>query len=229
MINVFSNYTPNKWITIDDKDPPWMNDEIRNKMNYRNNFYQQLKKYRLNLTNFDVMNELTSELSSIISQRKNEYYSRLAKKLNDPRTNAKTYWSILKTFFNGRKIPVITPLLIDGKLVSDFKEKANKFNEFFSCQCTPLNNGSKCPSQPNFVTNERLSSVVFDDQDVIKIIRALNISKAHGHDDISIRMIKICDSALVKPLSIIFSNCLRTGTFPHIWKKSNVIPIQKKK
>ena len=104
MINVFSNYIPNKWITIDDKDPPWMNDEIRNKMNYRNNFYQQLKKYRLNLTNFDVMNELTSELSSIISQRKNEYYSRLAKKLNDPQTNAKTYWSILKTFFNGRKM-----------------------------------------------------------------------------------------------------------------------------
>ena len=84
MINVFSNYIPNKWITIHDKDPPWMNDEIRNKMNYRNNFYQQLKKYRLNLTNFDVMNELTSELSSIVSQRKNEYYSRLAKKLNDP-------------------------------------------------------------------------------------------------------------------------------------------------
>ena len=75
-----------------------MNDEIRNKMNYRNNFYQQLKKYRLNLTNFDVMNELTSELSSIISQRKNKYYSRLAKKLNDPQINAKTYWSILKTF-----------------------------------------------------------------------------------------------------------------------------------
>ena len=126
-------------------------------MNYRNNFYQQLKKYRLNLTNFDVMNELTSELSSIISQRKNEYYSRLAKKLNDPQANAKTYWSILKTFFNGRKIPVLPPLLIDGKLVSDFKEKANKFNEFFNRQCTPLNNGSKCSSQPNFVTNKRLS------------------------------------------------------------------------
>ena len=69
---------------------------------------------------------------------------------------------------------------------------------------------------------------MFDDQDIIKIIIALNISKGHGHNDISIRMIKICDSALVKPLSIIFSNCLRTGTFPYIWKKSNVIPVHKK-
>ena len=174
------------------------------------------------------MNELTLELSSIISQRKDKYYLQLAKKLNDPQTNAKTYWTILKTFFNSRKIPIIPPLLIEGKLVSDFKEKANMFNEFFSRQCTPLNNGSKCPSQHYFITNEKLSSIVFDDQD-IKIIRALNINKSHGHDDISIRMIKICDLALAKPLSIIFNNCIKTGIFPCTWKKSNVIPVHKEK
>ena len=61
-----------------------------------------------------------------------------------------------------------------------------------------------------------------------KIIRALNINKAHADDDISIRMIKIGDSALMKPLSIIFNNSLKTGTFPCIWKKSNVMPVHKK-
>ena len=61
-----------------------------------------------------------------------------------------------------------------------------------------------------------------------KIIRALNINKANGDDDISIRMIKIGDSALMKPLSIIFNNSLKTGTFPCIWKKSNVMPVHKK-
>ena len=84
----------------------------------------------MNLTYSDIMNELTLELSSIISQRKDNYYIQLVKKLNDPQRNAKTYWSILKTFFNGRKIPIIPPLLIDGKIVSDFKEKTSKFNEF---------------------------------------------------------------------------------------------------
>ena len=62
----------------------------------------------------------------------------------------------------------------------------------------------------------------------MKFITTLNINKSHGHDDISIRMIKICDSALLKPLSIIFNYCVRTGTFPYIWKKSNVIPVHKK-
>ena len=137
-MNVFSNYIPNKLITLDDKNPPWMNDEIRNKIKRRDMFYQQLKKYKLNVTDVDVMNELTPELSSDISHRKDEYYLHLAKKLNDPQTNAKTYWSVLKTFFNDKKIPVIPPLLVDGNLISDFKEKANRFNEFFSHQYTPV-------------------------------------------------------------------------------------------
>ena len=49
-----------------------MNDEIKNKINYKNTFYQQLKKYKINLTDLDVVNKLTSELSSIISQRKDD-------------------------------------------------------------------------------------------------------------------------------------------------------------
>ena len=59
------------------------------------------------------------------------------------------------------------------------------------------------------------------------IVRALNINKAHSHDDISVRMIKICDEALVKPLSLIYKNCIDTGVFPDIWKKSNIAPVYK--
>ena len=59
-------------------------------------------------------------------------------------------------------------------------------------------------------------------------MRVLNINKTHGHDEISIRMIKICDEALVKPLSLIYSNCIDTGVFPDIWKKSNIVPVYKR-
>ena len=41
-------------------------------------------------------------------------------------------------------------------------------------------------------------------------------------------MIKICDSVLVKSLSIIFMNYIERGTFLDIWKKSNLIPVYKK-
>ena len=52
--------------------------------------------------------------------------------LNDPKTSAKTYWPILKSFYNDNKIPLIPPLLANNKIVSDFTEKANLFNDFFA-------------------------------------------------------------------------------------------------
>ena len=177
---------------------------------------------------FLELQRVTSEVADLIIAKKDEYYNRLSKKLNDPNTSTKTYWSILKTFYNGKKIPVIPPLFIEDTFISNFKSKANHFNKFFSFQCNPLINGSQIPSTILYLTNEKISTVEFDNDDIIKIIRALDINKAHGHDDISIRMIKICDEVLVKPLSLIFTNCLETCTFPDLWKKSNIIPIHKK-
>ena len=37
-------------------------------------------------------------------------------------------------------------------------------------------------------------------------------------------MIKICDAEVVKPLCMIFNQCLETGVFPEMWKWGNVLP-----
>ena len=119
-------------------------------------------------------------------------------------------------------------LLINYKLVSNFKEKANHFNCFFASHCTPLDNNSKIPETQSFITDNKLSSLQFEDNDVIKIKRALNICKPHGQDDIFIRMLKSCDVAAVKPLSVIFRNGINQSMFPGIWKKWSICPIHKK-
>ena len=41
-------------------------------------------------------------------------------------------------------------------------------------------------------------------------------------------MIKICDKTIVKPLSVIYKNCIDSGIFPDLWKKSNIVPVHKK-
>ena len=50
----------------------------------------------------------------------------------------------------------------------------------------------------------------------------------HGHDNISIRMLKICGPSIYKPLEIIFNQCLETGVFLSEWKKGNIVSIHKK-
>ena len=86
--------------------------------------------------------------------------------------------------------------MVDNKHVTDIKTKANFFNEYFAEQCTLLKNNSALPINQTFLTKSRLTSLDFSEEEVLKIIRALNIHKTHGQDDISIRMIKICDKSL---------------------------------
>ena len=68
----------------------------------------------------------------------------------------------------------------------------------------------------------------FDNNDFLKIISSLNVNKAHGHDGIFVRMIKICDKSLVQPLSRIFRGCIDTGVYPDTWKKCNLVLVHKK-
>ena len=178
--------------------------------------------------NFIQLQNLATDIFELISVRQEEYYDNLSKKLNDPNTSAKTYWSILKSFYKSTKVPLIPPLLVNNKIVSDFTEKANIFNDFFASQCTPINNSSKLLSRKSFKTNNRLLTLNINKDDILKIIRNLNVNKAHSHDEISIRMLKICDSVITEPLSIIFKNCIYCGVFPDTWKMSHIIPAHKK-
>ena len=91
-------------------------------------------------SDFVLLETLITEFNELVSTTKALYYENLGKNLNNPLLQTKTYWSILKTFYNGKKIPLIPPLLVDDKFVTDMKTKANIFNKFFAEQCTPLKN-----------------------------------------------------------------------------------------
>ena len=70
--------------------------------------------------------------------------------------------------------------------------------------------------------------MTFGVSDVIKIIRALDVNKAHGHDNISVRLIKLCTNSVTNPLTLIFRNSMAAGKFATQWKRANIAPIHKK-
>ena len=77
-------------------------------------------------------------------------------------------------------------------------------------------------------TNKSLSTLTFCSDEIKKIIRNLDSNKAHGHDMLSIRMLKICDDSLCGPLELIFHSCIETGKFPSDWKKAKFVQFIKK-
>ena len=97
--------------------------------------------------------------------------------------------------------------------VTDFKEK-----------CILLKIISTLPNTCSKHTNNILDTIIFSKEGIYKIKKNLDCIKAHGHDMIRIRMIKLCVISICKPIEMIFQNCLRLGKFPPEWKKANVVP-----
>ena len=87
------------------------------------------------------------------------------------------------------------------------------FNNFFADQCPIMRNKSALPATPSKNTCESLTTIDFSN-DILKIIRNLDPNSPHGHDMISIRMVKICDNSICKPLKLISQSCLESGKFP---------------
>ena len=85
-------------------------------------------------------------------------------------------------------------MLVGNQFATDFSAKANLFNNYFSQQCTARDTDSSVK-----VWNlQKLSTFEFYADGIIKIIKSLNPNKAHGHDKLSIRMIKLCASSIQK-------------------------------
>ena len=171
-----------------------------------------------------MLNDITLKLSNTIIFSKAKYNEQLAIKLSDPKTAPKPYWSILKTFAEGLKIPLIPPLLVNNEFVIDFLVKANLFNDFCREQCRPIKNDSSLPNNQAFETVTKLSDFNIDTDTIFKLIRSLDPNKAHGCDGISIRMLKLCATSISKPLHILFNKSVMNEYFPNEWKKSKYYP-----
>ena len=72
-----------------------------------------------------------------------------------------------------KKNPQIRSLLVDDKFVTDMKTKADIINKFFAEQYTPLKNDSELPSNQIYLTQSRLVSLNFNEDEILKFIRAL--------------------------------------------------------
>ena len=81
----------------------------------------------------------------------------------------------------------------------DFSKKY--FSKYdFSKRCSVIDNSSKLPMDQAPYAASLLSSVDIKESDILNILKSLDANKAHGHNDISIRMLKKSQKSLLKRL-----------------------------
>lgn len=228
VLHVFENYVPFDDSIVNPKEPPWMSKNIKQ-------YYNKYRKAYKNFTSkgrppdmLSNINEMKEHYTKLIHDANNNYFHKLGSRLKKPNIGPKAYHSALKRLLGESKSIIIPPILSANTFTTDSNEKASLFNSYFAQQCTTIQTDSTLPGDREESSPHKIESINFTETDILDLIRGLNTNKSHGCDSISIRMLKICDKSLVKPLFKIYKNCCEKGAFPLEWKKANVIPIHKK-
>ena len=136
--------------------------------------------------------------------------------------NNKQVWKALK--YLHKQTSSIPNLSYNNVVSSMDQEKANMLDDYFS----------KCfnRSQPSLQTTDCLNYPLADDcpdemlcteSEVTELLMTLDIAKASGPDGISARMLR--ETAEHIPPSLTLS--IKTGSFPSLWKRPNIVPIPK--
>ena len=107
-----------------------------------------------NSSNLKKFSSLQNKRSSLTETSKQEFFSKIAKKLSDPSISSKTYWSILKNFLTGKKVPCIPSIFYENKFFTDFRKNAKLFNSFFANQCSLIKNNSVVPTNCESLTDK---------------------------------------------------------------------------
>ena len=181
----------NKIITSNDKDARWITPEAKTAIKRNSRFYRKWVNRGRNPQDQHKVREARNSANKFIKEAKLKYYANLGAKLSDPNIGQKHFWTAYKKLANKKSSTNIPPINNNGLYISNCKQKAHIFNEYFANQCTINANGSVLP---NFIlkTNVVICQVSVRKDQIIDIINNLNSNKAHGYDGISVSMLKLC-------------------------------------
>jgi len=124
-------------------------------------------------------------------------------------------------------------MLLDnnGLIKTDSNEMANilqsQFSSVFSDPTAPH------VRDPDFVVPDieqplRDNELALCEEDILKAINQIPSNSACGPDGIPVVLLKNCDSELVSPLMIIWSESMDSGVVPQFYKETFVTPLFKK-
>ena len=137
-------------------------------------------------------------------------------KLDCPDMTSKMYWSTVNRFLNKKGYQIYHLSLLIANLYRIFIQKSVIFNQHLVEQCMLVQNTSTLPVF-NFKRNNQLKSLEINENGLLLVIKNHSANKAHGWDNISIRMIQYRKSTAL-PLKLLFKTILEERIFPEDWK-----------
>ena len=121
-----------KIITCNDKDAPWITPEVKTAIKRNSRVYRKWVKRGRNTNDLDNVREVRNSTNKFIKEAKLAYYTNLGVKLSDPESGQKHFWTAYKRTANKKRNTNIPPIIDDDIFISNFKKKADLFNDYFA-------------------------------------------------------------------------------------------------
>ena len=91
LLNIFSNFIPNKVITVRLRQTPWITQSITNIILKKNRAYKSFVRNGHPNDKLEAMHEMISRGPKLIEDAKDRYFKKIGVTLYSPETGIKTY------------------------------------------------------------------------------------------------------------------------------------------
>ena len=215
---------------------PWITLGIRNSIKRRDNLHKRYIKAKDNETknNYHAQyKELRNMIVTLCRESKKAYYQRF---FNDNANNIKNTWKGINQIINikSKKSNQISSLIINNELITDSKQIANNFNEYFCTIAERLQSRIYHASQnfTKYLTNSNDHNFFIaptNITEIINIIDNLDVNKASGPHSIPIEILHTIKFTIADPLANIINLSFEKGIYFDNMKFSKTIPFFKEK
>ena len=172
-------------------------------------------------------------LADVIKTAKRKHYNKMCR---TSRNKNKTMWNIIKSESNKDDNKNEMQLNIRGKQVTNPKQLANIFNDYFTnantspqldnCNYTMTAMDRLRKSCTKSFTQMHMTPVT--GIEIKHIINSLKMKNSYGYDEVPPKIVKISLPYIISPLVHLCNKLLHSATFPSWLKYAQIAPIFKK-
>ena len=236
---IIDNYIPLKKLNkkeIKQLSKPWISLGIRNSIRRRDLLYKKFIKAKSNDKKIEYHANYKKLRNTIVTlcrvSKRNYYHNYFAKNAN----NLKKTWKGIKNLIHlsQKNKTESTSLMIEEKLLTDPKEVANEYNNYFSTIANKLREGihSHNPNFRSYLLNSNEKNFFIfptNKEEVEDLIDEIDCSKSIGPHSLPTNIFKYIKLIISESLSDIINLSFSTGIAIENLKTSKVIPIYKGK
>ena len=215
-----------------------LTERLQKKITIRDKLFKKFKKTKLNVDK-EIYTKSRNVVRNLIKIKKQKYFE---DKLNENIGKPKELWKTLKSLGLPTKTSAQSNICLenDNKLLFDSTSIAETFKTFFANLASNL--VKKFPSPKGFFgktfVSEFYKNIVSENnnfnlhytsnEEVIKIIKKIEPSKAAGIDNLSGKFLKDGAEILATPISQICNLSIKSSSFPNSCKIAKLKPLFKK-